>query len=488
MRIHLFHINDVHSRLENYMRLGAILRQRRDEVRRRGEPALTFDLGDLVDRVRPESEGTLGEVNAALLAALGCDAWVFGNNEGLTVPVEVWPRLFERSETKILVANLERSDGGRFSFIQERAVFVAGSVRIGVFGLTPDYPKPYEFLAANPLEPFAAAAHQVQQLKAEGCQIIIALSHLGLYADRQLALEVPGIDVILGGHTHHFMQAPERVGKTSIFQVGKHALAFGHTQITWDETVGRVVEVASETVPVDVDGPLDQAMLSAYRGWLPVAEQALSGVITELPQPLAVAYDRESDFANLLVDSLYHEYPCDLAVMMAGALTASLLSGPVTRRHTLAACSTPTRPLFMTLSGADIWKVLEKSLRVEFHLRPGIGFGFRGAVVGWLAIAGGQVEVAMQPEGPAIRSIQIGGRPLHREQDYRIITCEYLWLSPVFEEMQRGRDIQVMPPLVRELLQKYLADPACVQAARRPRYRVQDAGAPTVRPALDSHS
>ncbi|WP_067932826.1 bifunctional metallophosphatase/5'-nucleotidase [Alicyclobacillus kakegawensis] len=482
MRIHLFHVNDVHSRLENYMRLGALLRARREAVRRRGEPALTFDIGDLVDRMRPESEGTLGEINAALLAALGCEAWVFGNNEGLTLPAEVWPRLSERCETMILVANLERSGGGRFPFVRERAVFRAGGLRVGVFGLTPDYPKPYEFLGATPMDPFAAAAEQVGKLRAAGCQIVVALSHLGLYADRQLAAEVPGIDVILGGHTHHFMQQPERVGETRIFQVGKHALAFGHTQVVWDEDSERVLEVRCEAIPIDIHGPLDASMLSAYRGWLPAVEQELGEVIAELVQPLPVAYDEESEFANLLVDSLFQAYPCDMGMMMAGALTASLLAGPVTRRHTLAACSTPTRPLLMTLTGAEIQRVLDKAVQSEYHLRPGIGFGFRGAVVGWLAVAGAEVELCATPAGTRVRSVRIGGQELEPERAYRVITCEYLWLAPVFEEMQRGRDVQVMPPLVRELLQKSLGDAGCIAAARRRRYRMHPPGSqPMVR-------
>jgi 5'-nucleotidase len=474
VRIHLFHTNDVHSRLENYMRLGAALRARREQYRRRGEPVLTFDIGDLIDRVRPESDGTLGEINAALLAALGYDAWVFGNNEGLTIPVERWPRLAERSESQVLVANLRQNDGGRFEFVRDRAVFNLGPVRLGVFGLTPAYTKPYELLGADTVDPFATAAQEVRALREAGCEVVVALSHLGLYADRELAREVPGIDVILGGHTHHFMEQPERVAGTTIFQVGKHALAFGHTQLTWDEEHGRLAHIASESIRVDVHGPFDQQMLSAYRGYLPAAEAVLADRIADLPQPLAVAYDRESDFANLLVDSLFAEYPCDLGVMMAGALNASLLSGEVERRHILGACSTPTRPLQMTLSGAEIRRVLEKGIDPQFHLRPGVGFGFRGAVVGWLAIAGAEVDLV--PTSPTMRiaAIRIGGQPLCPDKEYRIVTCEYLWLAPVFEELQCGRDVQVMPPLARELLQKYLSDPARVRAARRRRYYITE--------------
>ncbi|MCL6548742.1 MAG: bifunctional metallophosphatase/5'-nucleotidase, partial [Alicyclobacillus sp.] len=453
MRLHVLHVNDVHSQLENYMRLGGALRRLRNALRQSGEAVLTFDVGDLLDRVRPETEATFGLVNAAMMAALGCDGWVFGNNEGLTVPLCHWSVLAERSGARVFCANLRAPDGERFPFFCDERWYDIAGVRVGVFGVTPDYESTYRAVGARALDPFAAAQHCVRRLREAGCDVVIALSHLGLGADRRLAAAAPGIDVILGGHTHQFMSGPEWVGKTAVFQPGKHALVFGHTLIDYDERSRTVREVRCEPVPVDLSAPYDQQMLSAYRGYLPDVEQRLAEPVAQLDQPLLVKFDRESPFANVLVDALFAAYPCDMGMMMAGALTASLLPGSVERQHVLAACTTPTRPVRMTLTGEEIRSILEKSVRPEYYGRAGIGFGFRGSVVGFIALAGAEARICRSPDGAVkVEEIRVGGEVLQPNRAYRVVTCEYLWLAPVFEEFRRGRDIEFGAPLVREVL------------------------------------
>ncbi|MBX5435725.1 MAG: bifunctional metallophosphatase/5'-nucleotidase [Alicyclobacillaceae bacterium] len=479
MKIHLLHTNDVHSQLENFMRLGASLRRFRHSLREAGESVLTVDVGDVMDRVRPETEASFGHVNAAMMAALGYDAWVFGNNEGLTLPVREWPSVVQRSGAPVLCANLYQPDGRRVDCFRSMRWFDRGGVRVGVFGVTPNYESTYRAIGVEARDPFREAADAVARLREAGCQIVVALSHLGLGADRRLAAEVAGIDVILGGHTHHFMQAAEFVHGTAVFQAGRNALAYGHTMIEYDDRSGRVVCVTSRLVGVDPSEPYDAQMLSAYRGYLPDVEQRLSEPVVRLNERLAVDFERESPFANVLADALYETYPADLCMVMTGALTASLLPGQVEVRHILAACSTPTRPLMMTLTGREIQSVIEKSLRPEFYERIGIGFGFRGAVVGFMALAGAEAHVCGHADGTLrLHSVRVAGQPLSPDRQYRVVTCEYLWLAPVFEEFRRGRDIEFGASLVREVLMERMADPRILQRARQPRY-VRASGCPS---------
>ncbi|MCL6517124.1 bifunctional UDP-sugar hydrolase/5'-nucleotidase [Alicyclobacillus sp.] len=479
MRIHLLHTNDVHSQLENFMRAGAALRRLRNEVRRNGEWALTFDVGDVLDRVRPETEATHGMVNAALMDALGYDGWVFGNNEGLTIPVAQWPNLVSRSGTVAFGTNLRAPGGAPLPFLRDWAIFERSGVRVGVFGLTPDYRTSYQRLGVDVDAPHGAARRAVDALRAAGCDVIVLLSHLGLGADRRLAEQVPGVDVILGGHTHHFMEGAERVGETYIFQPGKHAQVFGHTVIDFDPALRRVRGVHGEPVPVRPHDPLDAAMLSAYRGYLPDVRAELERPVATLPERLPVAFDRESPFANLLVDALFDRYPSDLGVMMSGALTASLLPGVVRVKHALGACATPTRPVRLTLRGKDIRDWLAQSVQPEIHGRPGFGFGFRGGVIGWFAIAGAQVTLSRTPgsERMEIRDIRVGAEPLADDRDYRVITCEYLWLTPVFNLFRRARDAEIQVPLAREVLVEKLADATLQRRAFMRRWRGAPGGA-----------
>lgn len=471
MKIHLLHVNDVHSQLENYMRMGYHLRRLRQELRRRGDAVLTLDLGDVLDRVRPETEATLGLVNAALMASLQVDLWVFGNNEGLTIPVEQWPALVDRSDATALAANFRQLSGQPFPFFQDSKVFHLNGIKVGIFGVTANYVKPYNMLGVKALHPFEQAGRMIKDLRAASCDVVIAMSHLGLHEDRELAKRVEGLDLILGSHTHQFMSGPEWVGKTAIFQPGKHALVFGHTEIEVDAGSRRIVSLTSRPIPVDERGELDQEMLSSYQGYLPDIEQRLSETVTELEHPLPVWFDRESLFGNVLVDALFDAFPCDLGMIMTGALTASMLAGRVQIRHVLGACSTPTRPIKMTLTGKQIQSVLNKSIHPDYFFRQGFGYGFRGSVVGYLALANAIVELSEDGDSLHIEQVWIDGKPLHPERTYRVVTSEYLWLAPVFEELRRGEDIEYERPLVRELLLGYLHHGNCMDTAQNQRYR-----------------
>ncbi|QQE79495.1 bifunctional UDP-sugar hydrolase/5'-nucleotidase [Alicyclobacillus sp. SO9] len=473
MRIHLFQTNDVHSQLENYMRLAAKLRARREQARRDGDIVLTFDIGDVLDRVRPETEVTLGRVNAAMMAELGYDAWVFGNNEGLTVPVEKWDELRRLSQTTIMGSNMRTVHGTEFPGFRDFQVFLAEGIKIGIFGITPKYDKPYELLNVDISHPFEAARTQVKQLQKLGCDIIIALSHLGLWDDRKLAQQIEGIDVILGGHSHQFMKEAEWVNGTAVFQPGKHALTYGHTVVDYDLTAKHIIEVVSAPVEVDLHGPMDDKMLSVYRSYLPEIEHGLAEPIVTLPHRLPVQFNSESTLANVLVEGLFARYSCDIGLMMAGALNASLRAGSVRRGHVHGACATPTRPVLMTLSGAHLRAIIEKALRPEYFNKRGFGFGFRGGVVGFMALSNAEVEFSVIHHEPCIDAFRIGGFPVHPDKLYRVVTCEYLWLSPVFEEFHQGQDVHVQVPLVREILLEALGNQKVLDRAKTRHYHLR---------------
>lgn len=485
MNIHFLHTNDVHSSIENHMRLGRLLRQRRDRLQSLDEFVVTVDIGDVLDRVRPETEVTFGIINAEVMKALGYDAWVFGNNEGLTIPKDHWPELIAQSGATLLSSNLRQPDGGEFPFGVDYLIREWRGVKVGMIGVTERYELPYGVLGVEVRDPFETVAQLKCTLAAESCHVVVVLSHLGLWRDRQLADAVSGIDLILGGHSHHFMDQPEVVNGTTIFQTGKHALAFGHTEIEIDVETKRVLDIRCERIDVPVNVATDDAMYRTYSERDGVIQERLGQSVFSLPSSLPVQLDQESAFANVLVDALHHTFTADVGIMMAGALTASLLPGSVSVRDILGACSTPTRPIRLTLSGDDIWAILEKGVQSAWYHRVGFGYGFRGSVIGYLAISNMLVDLDDEPSGclqenPKIKRIHVGGRPLEREQSYRVVTCEFLWLSSAFEEFHRGRDVQFETPLVREVLLKYLASQPVSSDYHRPRYRYCSTGSAAI--------
>ncbi|QRF22675.1 bifunctional metallophosphatase/5'-nucleotidase [Alicyclobacillus sp. TC] len=473
MKIHLLHTNDLHSSLENYMRVGHRLRALRADLTASKEVVWTFDIGDLIDRVRPETEASLGRVNAAMMRALSVDAWVFGNNEGLTLPSSVWGELGNLANTRILCANLQQLNGQSFPFFDRALILSQENVTIGVFGLTAAYPLAYQPLGVKAAPPFETAKEVVQELRGKGCSVVICLSHLGLFDDRVLAQRVPGIDVILGGHTHHFMHEPEVVGHTYIFQAGKHGRAFGHVSLEWVSDEKRVGSVSVELVEVNEYEPLDRAMLAAYESWRSEIDTVMGKQVAEIPERLEVRFRGESAFANLLADALLANYDAHLSIMMSGALTASLLPGRADQYHLLGACSTPTRPVLMNLTGQQILSILEVGLQPEIQMKLGKGFGFRGAVIGHLAVAGAVIYTKELQDGQhVIEKVMLAGKEMNLEGVYRVATCEYLYLTHTFPQFQCGTEVTFGAPMVRELLVNYIQQENVWEKANEIRYQI----------------
>lgn len=484
MKIHILHTNDVHSQLENQMRVGHALRSLRSQLRSDSQPVLTFDIGDVLDRVRPETEASLGRLNAELLGALGVDGWVFGNNEGLTVPADVWPELAQKSQSTVFGTNIRDESGNQLPDFKDYQIFDISGVTIGVFGVTPLYVKPYEHLGVTILDPVKEAARAVSALRGRGVDIVIALSHLGLRVDHALAVDVPGIDVILGGHTHQLMDAPVYEGHTAIFQVGKYGMAFGHTTLTVDDASHELLRVTGCPIRPHVLEPVDADMWSTYQSYNASITEYLDTPVCDLCAPLETSLTEESSFANLLAEILWHEYSSDGqsvdgqsvdgALFVSGLLGASLLAGTVRKRHIHAACSTPTRPAIINVQGRDLLALFERALQPEFSSQRGFGFGFRGSVVGHIGVANITITAHQSASGNVVLDeVFIGAQALDEDKVYRIATTEYLWLAPVFPEIRLCPDVDIPPPLLRDLLMTRMHDAQLVSDARVSRIHIE---------------
>ena len=105
---------------------------------------------------------------------------------------------------------------------------------------------------------------QVSRLRKE-VDLVVLLSHLGLATDRRLAEEIPEIDIILGGHTHHLLEEPERVGQTWLAAAGKFGEHVGHVTITFDPAGQKIIQVKGRFIPVSAVDP-DPKMVKTDRG------------------------------------------------------------------------------------------------------------------------------------------------------------------------------------------------------------------------------
>ncbi|MHB1683308.1 MAG: bifunctional metallophosphatase/5'-nucleotidase [Bacilli bacterium] len=476
MEVHILHTNDVHSEFDRYVRLSSRLRRVHAQLRAQGAHVLCFELGDHIDASNPLTNATEGRINARMIRELPYDGWVFGNNETLTVDKHLWPDLLLEADTPFYCSNIAVSQPERIAALNRQAgdIYRMDGVAIGVFGVTVTYQKLLQTLGVQFADPEQTAWRLAQNLRANGADIVIMLSHLGLRADQELVDQGLPVDLIVGAHTHHFLDGGELRGRTWIVQAGKHGHAFGHAVL--DIQAGAVQRVTSYLVYGELSDPPDEALTDVIS-----AAEREAGVWLE--EPVAIVAEHldhsllgESELVNLLCDQLRVEYGTDLAILNGGVITGGYIAGVIRRRDVLAVCATPMRPVNMRLDGLTILRLLARGFDSALVGRQGFGFGFRGHFVGRLHVSGADVYTQSGATGDAhaggtIAAVVIGGKPLEEDRLYDVTTSEYVALSPQYAELQ-GREFRYGVPILRTFLERALKSGELVNQARLRRYHV----------------
>lgn len=454
----LIHSNDLHSHLEHAAQISTYIEQARQNVA--SQQLLVFDVGDHMDRMRMETEGTDGLVNVALLNHIGYHAVTMGNNEGLSFSYEQLTELYEhRAHFSVLCANMLRMDddapSGVFcpTWLQPSCTIEKNGITFGVVAATAAFPDFYRLLGWEAGEPIAAIRHEVEKLRAH-VDVIVVLSHLGIQHDRRLAHETTGIDLILGGHTHHLFMEPEQVGSTLLCAAGKFGEYVGRIEIHKNNTTGQLhFHARCESVVGLVPDP---RAITIIREHEIIAEQQLSHVVTTLARELPVAVDQESVFANLLAAGLRRWTNAQIGLVNAGQLLQGLREGPVSKGDLHALCPSPINPCLMDLRGSDIRIALEQSLSIDFQQKAIRGFGFRGKVLGTLAVDGLQIFCESSTTGaPIIQQIWVADELLEDERIYRVGTIDMFTFGIGYLSLKNGANVEFFVP---EMLRDLLAD------------------------------
>lgn len=247
-QLHVFYTNDAHSQVEPYTSgsysagLGGYVRRNTfmKNMRKQYPDLLLFDSGDFWQGT-PYFNLFSGEASLMLMQDAGYDAAALGNHE-FDLGMENMKAQFEKVDFPILSANIDFSKTILKDVVKPYVVLECKGLKIGVFGLTPDpdgLVKKSCWTGAVYITPAWAANGVVKTLREdEECDLVVCLSHLGLYGDKNLVRATRGIDLILGGHSHTYMKQPEYVSnmdgvQVPISQMGSKGQSIGEMILTF---------------------------------------------------------------------------------------------------------------------------------------------------------------------------------------------------------------------------------------------------------------
>jgi 5'-nucleotidase/UDP-sugar diphosphatase len=210
------------------------------------------------------------------------------------------------------------------------------------------------------------ARRAVQELTDQGAEVIVALTHIGLDKDIELASQVSGIDIIFGGHSHSYVDEPVRVGDTFIVPGGYGGTHLMRIDLKTD-CKGEVAtqSVHYEMLPVNAlvpDAADIDARLAVYRDSLP---EAIVIGTTEVAWDLSSSAVRggESTVANLVNDRMRDKFGVDIVMNNAGAFRGKKVyePGPVTDVMLRSIDEFGNDAIMLTLDGRYLKEILERS-------------------------------------------------------------------------------------------------------------------------------
>jgi 2',3'-cyclic-nucleotide 2'-phosphodiesterase (5'-nucleotidase family) len=201
---------------------------------------------------------TEGKALVEALNFLKYDALTVGNHEP-DFGTDALKRRMTEAAFPTVACNLTEKASGKL-FARPYVIKEVAGVKVGILGLA--YPKtarttaPTNVAAVEFHPPGPPVKEYLPKVRADGTQLVIALSHLGLGADLRLARDVAGIDVIIGGHSHNRMAEATKVGDTLVVQAGAHGSDLGRLDLAVvnGNLTGHkrtLIPLTHDTVPAD---------------------------------------------------------------------------------------------------------------------------------------------------------------------------------------------------------------------------------------------
>jgi 5'-nucleotidase/UDP-sugar diphosphatase len=452
-KLRIIHTNDHHARIEPVTGgtpvapiHGGVSRRKTliDAIRGEGGNQILLDAGDVF-------QGTLwftqylGQADLEFYNAMGYEAMTIGNHEFDKGPQPLADYI-KRANFPVLSANITADASTAIAgLFKPWIIKEIDGQKIGIFGLTTEETPVLSSPGAgvtftNYIE---AARKSVAELKAQGVSKIIALTHIGITFDRELARQVDGIQVIIGGHSHTPMGLqitppdpsrpyPEVIASPS----GKPVIMT--TDWEWGRWLGDL------TIGFDANGDITSVVAAQPTEVRPSIEpdQGFADRITVLAAPLSAlrtqvvgettvplngaradVRSKETNLGNLISDAMLEKTRAagaQLALMNGGSIRTTIDAGQITLGELIEVQPFGNTITLVTITGAQLWAALEngvsqlETVAGRFAQVAGIRYSFD----------------ATKPVGSRVTGVEIADgqsyAPIKPDATYRVVTNNFM--------------------------------------------------------------
>lgn len=398
---------------------------------------------------------THGENMVCAMNAMGYQFMALGDRD-FGYGVKQNERLQEMAKFPMRGANVIVESTGEAFLGQPALIFSVGGLRVGMLALGchsstlsagRDATAGLTFTKGT-----AEASNHVSKLRSSA-DVVVVVSHMGSDMDRVLARDVPGIDIIIGAHSHESLT--EKVVTASsgngvwMSQALSNGVCLGEMSVTVEN--GKVASVASRLhvirpgayKPEPAVSRAIERSRSAYR-------PRLEEILATAARPIERKYRQESAFDKLACSALRQATGAQIAFLPGNDCGVALGPGTVTREQLVSLIARPSPVVTMTLRGSQVREILEKCAA---NLAPNNPVDAAGGL-----IQTDGLRWTMDPARPMwnrVRDVSVGGRPLDDDGEYTIVTNNALLQGRYrYTTFMRGAGIRVSRASDLETLEK----------------------------------
>ncbi len=359
-----------------------------------------------------------GEQMVAALNAAGLDIATFGNHE-FDFGIDVLRQRIAESKWSWVVSNVADRAGRPMEGTVPYLVRTYGDLRVGFIGvcLTTEEIKRELLADLRLLDPYESAAKYLAVLREQQVDVVVAVTHLTLAEDQQLAERFPEIDVIVGGHEHSPITLTQN--RTLISKAGTEAEFVARIDIA---RRGTVIDRHFELVPVDgrlADEPATARVVADYERRLGTEMDApIAASLVDLDATTLHLRAGEVNIGNLFADAIRASADAEIALVNSGAIRGERVypAGALTRRTLLAMHPFGNLVTKLELPGRTVLAALEHGTS---RLPGAAGF--------FPQVSGLSLEVALSaPAGSRVRNVRVNGTPLDPNRNYSVAVPSFL--------------------------------------------------------------
>ncbi|HEX6717555.1 MAG TPA: 5'-nucleotidase C-terminal domain-containing protein [Pyrinomonadaceae bacterium] len=358
--------------------------------------------------------------------AIGLDYSTFGNHEFDFGP-DVLKERMKQSKFGWIAANvIDKTTGKPFGGAQPFVIREFGGVKIGIFGLT----LPETKITSSPGENVEfrnscdTAKAMVSELRAQGVKVIVALTHLSMGEDKEVA-RCANVNLIVGGHEHTLLQS--HAGVAPIFKMTADAREMGQIDLNISKTSGELESIDWKIVPVGPEtaneAPEFTSVTDKYADLLTQLAKGVGQTSVPLDARSAENRTQETNVGNFVADSFRKATNADVALLNGGSIRADELiqPGPLTVRDVLGILPFKNKLIKIQITGATLRAALEHGVaRSAEDAEPGR----------FPQVSGIQFSFdASKPAGNRIIDVKVNGQPLVYTKKYTLVTTTFVALK-----------------------------------------------------------